>query len=77
MIRSINCVLLFFVVCVLSRSILADDSFRTFTSADGQSISAKVVRYQETSEKVTLKRANGRKATIPVDSLSEADQDYL
>jgi hypothetical protein len=48
---------------------------RTFTSAQGKTVQAKLVAVQGVN--VTIETANGQKFTLPVASLSAADQEYL
>lgn len=49
---------------------------RTWTSADGsKQVEAQFVEAQQ--GKVTLRRADGRTVTVPIDSLSEADRDFI
>ncbi|MCC5850573.1 MAG: hypothetical protein JJU29_21000 [Verrucomicrobia bacterium] len=53
----------------------ADPAFRTWTSRDGRQIQARMLRADRTS--VELLRADGRTFTAPLESLSDADQQYL
>ena len=50
-------------------------SARTFTSTDGQSIEAEVVKVA--GQSVVMKLANGRSVTVPLDRLEESDRAYI
>ncbi|WP_227021661.1 SHD1 domain-containing protein [Oceaniferula marina] len=47
---------------------------RTFTNTEGKTINAELIDVAEDS--VTLKLSNGKKAKVPLSSLSEADQEF-
>ncbi|MFT4546110.1 MAG: putative aspartyl protease [Verrucomicrobiales bacterium] len=49
--------------------------YREFTSSDGKKIKAVLV--DKTDNTLTLRLADGRKATLPYDKLSAADQEYV
>ena len=50
-------------------------SGRTFTNTAGKSIEAEIVR--ATNTEVTLRLKNRRKATVPLNTLSKEDQDFV
>jgi outer membrane protein assembly factor BamB len=54
---------------------IAKAEARTFRSTDGKNVRAKVVSIGETE--VVLEQLNKKRITVPIASLSQADQDYL
>ena len=58
-----------------SASMHAQESPRTWTSADGRTVTATLVSINGDSVRITLE--NGAPADVPVTSLSPGDQDYL
>ena len=55
-------------------STLAQDEIRTWTNHTGRTISAELVELEGGTAK--LRMANGQKYDVPLDTLSEADQEY-
>ncbi len=78
MMRMIDCVLicLLFVGCVCV-SARADDNYRTFTSTDGRTIEAKLVRYDDKKGEVFIERADKMRMWVKPDSFSNTDQNYV
>ncbi|MCB1235827.1 MAG: C39 family peptidase [Verrucomicrobiae bacterium] len=60
---------------ILLTTNLRSDEFRSFTNAKGQTIEAKVIGLQ--GAQVTIEMKDGRKFTVPANSLSAEDQSYL
>ena len=50
---------------------------RTWTNREGRKIQAELDAYDPATRKVTLKLATGARSTIPSESLSDADQEYI
>ncbi|MDF1860640.1 MAG: C39 family peptidase [Verrucomicrobiales bacterium] len=64
----------FLTLLFLTASLTADE-YRTFTNSAGKSIEAKVEKVENGQATITLK--SGQQFTIPANSLSAADQEYL
>jgi hypothetical protein len=62
---------------VLVFSAVADDAYREFTSAQGQSIRGRVLSFDAQKQMVRIERDNKAKATIPLAGLCDADQKYI
>lgn len=56
-------------------AISADQPVRNWTSNDGKTLQASLLKFQDA--KVTLKLRDGRETTVPLDRLGAADRDYL
>jgi hypothetical protein len=54
---------------------LPQEPLRTFTNKSGKKIEARIVSSE--GSKVTIARKDGKSFTIPLSSLSEADQNYI
>ncbi|QBG47001.1 hypothetical protein EGM51_06185 [Verrucomicrobia bacterium S94] len=66
-----------FICCFIHSLSARGDQYRVFTDANGRSIEAKIVQLDPSGKKVTLERKNRKTATIPVNMLSEEDQNYI
>jgi hypothetical protein len=53
------------------------EEYRDFSSADGQTVRARILTYVELKEAVVLERTDRKSFTIPIRALSEADRDYI
>ncbi len=52
-------------------------AYRTFTSAEGQTIQARILRYETGRDRVQLERKDGEKGWASLSVLSESDQEYI
>lgn len=50
---------------------------RTWTSADGRTITAELISHDSATGKVTIRRSNGKTYTLELEKLSEEDQQWL
>ncbi len=65
-------------VCLLTvLSAGAETKYHIFTDDQGRSIEAKIVRYDEVQNKVTVQPKGRAAMTVPVSAFSEADQAYI
>ncbi|MDF7806725.1 hypothetical protein P4E94_04690 [Pontiellaceae bacterium B12219] len=64
---------LFLLVAALVRTLPAQEALRTFSNAEGKTISDRIVKYDFEEKEVTLEKAGKH----PIDSFSEADQAYI
>ena len=62
---------------ILSGFSALGDEFRDFMSTDGKSMRGQVLRIDAVKKTVTIKRDNGRSATVPMAVFSAADQQYF
>ncbi|MDF7826081.1 hypothetical protein P4B35_18770 [Pontiellaceae bacterium B12227] len=69
--------LLIFLFFLSAMPTFAADAFRTFTSADGRTLKAKILSYDERKEKVEIQREDNRKLTVSPASFSEKDQTHI
>lgn len=51
--------------------------YRTFTSTDGQTIQARILRYEAGRDRVQLERKDGEKGWASLSVLSDSDQEYI
>lgn len=68
-------ILLFSALFAFSAFLPAQHEIRTFTNAQGKAVQARLVAVEGTMVKIAL--ANGTPYTLPIASLSAADQEYL
>ena len=68
-------ILLFTFFAAFSGFASAQHEMRTFTNAQGKAVQARLVAVEGTMVKIAL--ANGTPYTLPIASLSAADQEYL
>ena len=68
--------ILILIIYGLSIATFADE-YRSFTNKDDQIVRAKVLRVDVRAKTVTMETENKRKATIPISTLLEADQEYI
>ena len=61
--------------CWCEQESVTDDQLRVFTNKSGTKIKAKIVAVSD--DKVKLIRDDNKKFIVPINSLSEEDQDYL
>ncbi|MBK1790823.1 C39 family peptidase [Persicirhabdus sediminis] len=73
--RILTCALLAVSLCCIPAPLQAGGEVRQFTNKQGQSIQASVESISD--DKVTLLLKSGKSYTIPISSLSQADQDFL
>lgn len=62
---------------VFASAIVSASEFRTFTSSDDRTISAKILKTNSALKKVTLLKENGKQVTVPISLFSEPDQAYI
>ncbi|VGO14214.1 hypothetical protein PDESU_02773 [Pontiella desulfatans] len=55
---------------------LADD-YRTFTSTDGRTLEAKIIRFDSATGKVMIERKDRKRITVAATAFSEQDQTYI
>ena len=57
--------------------VFSAESLRTFTAADGRTLKARVISYDERKDRVEVQREDNRKLMVSPASFSEKDQTYI
>ena len=62
---------------LLTLPLLADDNYQTFTDKEGGTVEAELHRFNETKQRVYLKRRDGRIVVVPLSALADDSQKYI
>lgn len=62
---------------VLSIPAFAADDYRTFTATDGRTLKARILSYQDATNKIQIEREDGKKLTVSPAAFSKKDQTYI
>ena len=62
---------------LLTLPLLAGDNYQTFTDKEGGTVEAELLRFDETKQRVFLKRRDGRMVAVPLSALADDSQTYI